>query len=164
MIVADAPITFQDRLQGQYAENLGRSVGDFIVWRRDGFASYQLAVVVDDALDRVTHIVRGADLIDNTPRQMVIRERLSNDRPVVHPEYLHLPVIAEAGGIKLSKHNAATAIDVRFARMNLTTVLDLLGHSPPARLTTAEMLDWAVAEWRVDRVPPQREIDGYISI
>ena len=106
---------FEDRVQGRYSQQVAAAIGDYVVWRRDDIASYQLAVVVDDALMGVTHIVRGADLLDNTPRQLHLGACLGKAKP----SYAHVPIVAEASGVKLSKHNAATAIDDRAARYNI---------------------------------------------
>ena len=164
----DTAIDFDDLIQGRYRENLGQTIGDCVVWRRDGFASYQLAVVVDDALDSVTRIVRGADLLDNTPRQLLIRARLNEraraDEEAPTIEYAHLPVIAESGGAKLSKHTKATAIDSRFAHQNIATVLDLLGFGLRPQLSAVEMLEWATQHWRIDAVPSGRRIGTFESI
>ena len=137
---------FDDRVQGRYRQDLVASGGDFIVWRRDGFASYPLAVVVDDAAMGVTHVLRGADLLDNTPRQLFLMACLGLPPPV----YGHLPVIAEASGVKLSKHNLATAIDDGNARLNLAAVLGLLGLAPPQQDVDG-MLGWAIPRWDLSR-------------
>ena len=166
LLVDDRRIEFDDRIQGHYRENLSETVGDFVVWRRDGIASYQLAVVVDDALDETTHIVRGADLLDNTPRQILIRDRLRSTEALSLPEvtYAHLPVIAESGGVKLSKHTHATAIEEHFARRNLETVLDLLGIPNVAHSSPEEMLQAATSTWRIDRIPARPQFDAFVSI
>lgn len=166
LLVEDRVIEFNDRIQGRYHENLSETVGDFVVWRRDDIASYQLAVVVDDALDETTHIVRGADLLDNTPRQIMIRERLHQSRPAraTAIQYAHLPVIAESSGVKLSKHNDATAIEERFAPQNLAAVLDLLGVAPPFTSSPAEMLAAATRAWRTDRIPARPRFDHFMSV
>ena len=134
---------FEDLVQGRYVQDLVASGGDFIVWRRDGLASYPLTVVVDDADMGITHVVRGADLLDNTPRQLFLMACLG----LSPPAYAHLPVIAEASGVKLSKHNRATAIDDHAAPFNLAVVLGLLGLEPPLGDVHA-MLAWAVPRWK----------------
>jgi glutamyl-Q tRNA(Asp) synthetase len=103
MRVSAEPIAFVDRLQGPQAQDLAREVGDFVVRRADGIAAYQLAVVVDDAEGRVTHVVRGADLLASTPRQIHVQRALG--RPT--PSYLHVPVAIDAAGDKLSKQTRA---------------------------------------------------------
>jgi glutamyl-Q tRNA(Asp) synthetase len=150
--VPNETLGFEDLVQGHYSQRLDRDVGDFIVFRRDGIVAYQLAVVVDDAAQHVTQVVRGADLLDNTPRQLLLF-RLLELRP---PRYAHVPVLADRSQQKLSKHTQATAIDARLPTENLSLVLALLGHEPPKMLRGAQpghLLDWAVAHWRLDRVP-----------
>jgi len=157
--VPATPIAFEDRIQGTYSDSLATTAGDFVVWRRDGFASYQLAVVVDDDAMDINAVVRGADLLDNTPRQLYLLQRLG--RPA--PHYAHVPVVVEAAGVKLSKHNAATAINDRAARHNVATVLGLLGFDPPwDRVDT--MLDWARQRWDIAALPPAASIDGFIAL
>ena len=150
---------FEDRVQGRYAQQVAAAIGDYVVWRRDDIASYQLAVVVDDALMGVTHIVRGADLLDNTPRQLHLGACLGKAKP----SYAHVPIVAEASGVKLSKHNAATAIDDRAARYNIRNVLALLGLDPPPG-DIAEMLAWAVQRWRIDRLPRVPVLPGFVAV
>ena len=151
-------VTFTDRVQGRCPE-APEAVGDFVVWRRDGIASYPLAVVVDDAAMGVTDIVRGADLLDTTPNQLRLMARLGT----VPPRYAHIPVIAEASGVKLSKHTAATAIDTRFARRNIAWALDLLGLSPPTG-DVAAMLAWAQARWRTEKLPAAPVMPGFVAL
>ena len=147
--VPDAEYAFEDRLQGPYAECLARATGDFVVARRDGLTAYQLAVVVDDAAMDVTDVVRGADLLDNTPRQLFLAERLGFNAP----RFLHLPVIADRTGAKLSKRTAASTIGVTAPDRNLQWTLQLLGLEPPQRATTEELLAWAVPRWDAERLP-----------
>ena len=104
--VPNAEYAFEDRLQGRFAQCLAQATGDFVVARRDGLTAYQLAVVVDDAVMGVTDVVRGADLLDNTPRQLFLAEQLGFETP----RYLHLPVIADRTGAKLSKRTMASTI------------------------------------------------------
>jgi glutamyl-Q tRNA(Asp) synthetase len=108
--VPDAPndeYCFDDRWVGVTCQHLATDVGDFVIRRADGFWAYQLAVVVDDAAQGVTDVVRGADLLDSTPRQLFLQEVLG----LPHPEYLHVPVVANADGEKLSKQTGALAFD-----------------------------------------------------
>lgn len=154
-----APIAFEDRIQGAYSEDLAKTTGDFVVWRRDGFASYPLAVVVDDDAMDINAVVRGADLLDNTPRQLYLLQRLG--RPA--PHYAHVPIVVEGTGVKLSKHNAATAIDDRSARYNVATVLGLLGLNPPWDRVDA-MLDWARRRWEIAALPSEAVISGFTAL
>lgn len=108
--VPDAPfalIEFEDRLQGVQQQNLATEVGDFVLKRADGFWAYQLAVVVDDAEQGITHIVRGEDLLDSTARQIYLQRLLQLETP----QYLHIPVLNNADGEKLSKQTGAVAFD-----------------------------------------------------
>jgi len=100
-------VRFDDRWHGAVAQDLGADVGDFVIRRADGFWAYQLAVVVDDGAQAITDIVRGADLLDSTPRQLYLQELLA----LPQPRYLHVPVVANADGEKLSKQTGAQAFD-----------------------------------------------------
>lgn len=154
----DPPPAFCDRVQGRLPDF--RETGDFIVWRRDDLAAYPLAVVVDDQAMGVTQVVRGADLLDNTPRQLHVLKRLGG----VAPAYAHIPVLVTAAGEKLSKHNDATAIDDSAAAWNLAAVLCLLGLEPPRLGSPARMLDWARRHWRIDRLPRARTLAGFVAL
>jgi glutamyl-Q tRNA(Asp) synthetase len=148
--VADQEVSFRDRIQGECRFALAR-LGDVIVRRRDGLIAYQLAVVVDDALQGVTDVVRGADLLDNTPWQLALQQALGLS-PV---RYAHLPLVTEPGGAKLAKSRRSVALDPAQAGGELYRALTLLRQSPPATLKTepvAEILDWARAHWSLDRV------------
>ena len=147
-----------DRVQG-HVDISRRTVGDFIVQRRDGFASYPLAVVVDDLAIGVNNVVRGADLLDNTAEQLLLMHMLGMEAPA----YAHLPVVVEGSGVKLSKHNRATAIDDRWAPHNLAAVLSLLGFDPPLDQVET-MLAWAVDEWDIARVPRGAALAGFFAI
>jgi glutamyl-Q tRNA(Asp) synthetase len=150
--VPNRTMAFVDGVQGPYAQRLDTDVGDFVVFRRDGIFAYQLAVVVDDADQRVTEVVRGADLLDNTPRQLLLFEMLG----LPPPAYYHVPVLVDRTGRKLSKHTAATAVRIDTASQNLQAVLDLLGQCPPPALYRAappEVLEWALEHWDIDAVP-----------
>jgi len=153
-----AECSFDDRVAGR-REPGAESMGDFVVWRRDGLPSYPLAVVVDDAAMRVSHVVRGADLLDNTPQQIHLAACLG----VVPPVYAHVPVLVDAAGEKLSKHNAATAIDQRHARGNVAVALSLLGLQPPNE-DVPTMLNWAVRHWRIECLPNSRTVPGFVAL
>lgn len=151
---------FYDSIQGHYQELLSQSVGDFIIARRDGFMAYQLAVVVDDDEMAITHVVRGADLMDNTPRQLF----LMNCLRISSPQYLHVPVVTEQSGVKLSKHTQSTAIDNRYPLQNLSSALDLLGQEPPRIRSIGALLDWAVSHWRRKSIPQIQKIENFVSL
>ncbi|MCW3481421.1 tRNA glutamyl-Q(34) synthetase GluQRS [Neisseriaceae bacterium JH1-16] len=149
--VEPGELGFVDRLQGYYAQDLARDVGDFVLLRADGFWAYQLAVVVDDAEQGITDIVRGADLLVSTPRQIWLQRCLD----VVTPDYCHLPVLVNAAGEKLSKQTLAPAIEPASAAAELRLALVRLGQAPdPACQSVAELWQWARANWRLDRVTP----------
>lgn len=146
-----APIVFRDRLQGWQEQDLARDVGDFIVKRADGLFAYQLAVVVDDAEQRITHVVRGADLLPSTARQIWLQRELR----LPTPEYLHHPVAIDEGGRKLSKQTGAA----RLPRDPLPVLVlawrfldQALPPSPPA--SVAEFWRWACHAWSPRALPP----------
>jgi len=151
--VGGAHIEFRDRLQGAQAQDLDRDVGDFVVRRADGLYAYQLAVVVDDALQGVTHVVRGADLLASTPRQIFLQQRL--DYPPV--SYLHVPVALNAAGEKLSKQTAAKALPDDPLPALVEAWL-FLGQEAPVLgdpLSHAEdFWVWALPRWNPARLPP----------
>ncbi|HET7810171.1 MAG TPA: tRNA glutamyl-Q(34) synthetase GluQRS [Steroidobacteraceae bacterium] len=143
--VGAAPIHFDDLFQGPQDFDL-TTCGDFVVRRRDGLATYQLAVVVDDAFQGVTRVVRGADLIASTPWQMDLQAALS----LPQPSYGHLPLVVEADGGKLSKSRHAVALDRSQVAQGLMTTLTLLSHAPPPDLVHSSVEDvwkWAIAHW-----------------
>jgi glutamyl-Q tRNA(Asp) synthetase len=144
------PIRFTDRVQGGIAQSVEAEVGDFVLRRADGLYAYQLAVVVDDGAQGVTDVVRGADLLDSTARQIHLQRLLG----LAEPRYLHVPVATNAAGEKLSKQTqapAATAAD-------LAPALRFLGMTPPAGLAPAELLAWATGAWDSARVPRARAV------
>lgn len=154
--VADRHIHFVDRLQGSQSENLRRAGGDPILRRRDGLYAYHLAAVVDDMHSGITDIVRGIDLLDATPTQLYLQERLGAPAP----RYLHIPVLAGQVGEKLSKQRGAPAIDDAQPSDNLRRCLAYLGQTPPpAELQQpTDILNWAAQRWQPDAIPQQQEI------
>ncbi len=150
--VENVSIHFDDRIHGALQQNLMHEVGDFVIRRADGLFAYQLAVVVDDAFQHVTHVVRGADLLWNTPRQVYLQRLLGLPTPV----YAHVPLVTNAAGQKLSKQTLAPALPARGRRAVLAEALAALGQSPPVELVgagPAELLPWASAHWRIENVP-----------
>jgi len=150
--VPELEYAFVDRVQGEFRQHLGREVGDFVIRRRDGLYAYQLAVVLDDAWQGVTDIVRGADLLDNTPRQLYLQELLG----VAHPRYLHVPLIVQPDGHKLGKSYRSPPLAAEQAAPLLLRALKALGQAAPAELagaTPAEVLAWGVAHWDAARIP-----------
>ena len=147
-----ADVRFEDAIQGPVRQNLETDIGDFVLLRADHVYAYQLAVVVDDAEQGITDVVRGADLLDSTPRQIYL-QRLLN---LPTPRYCHVPVAVNAGGEKLSKQTRAVPIDAAQPRPALIAALRFLGHEPPPALANADVAalwDWAIANWRIERVP-----------
>ncbi|MGE8500493.1 MAG: tRNA glutamyl-Q(34) synthetase GluQRS [Pseudomonas sp.] len=143
---------FIDRVQGDYQQHLGREVGDFIIQRRDGFYAYQLAVVLDDAWQGITDIVRGADLLDSTPRQLYLQELLG----LPQPRYLHVPLIIQPDGNKLGKSYRSPPLPADQAAPLLVRALRALGQPVPADLDgarPAELLAWATAHWDATQIP-----------
>lgn len=148
---AEGAIAFADRLQGDIRQDLEREVGDFVLRRADGLFAYQLAVVVDDADQGITHVVRGADLLDSTPRQIYLQGLLG--LPV--PSYLHLPVAVNVRGEKLSKQTQAPEVDPGRPAELLCRVLGFLEQSPANGLEQGRLEDcwrWAIAHWRPERL------------
>lgn len=150
--VADAVVEFDDVLQGKQRSALATDVGDFVVKRADGLFAYQLAVVVDDAEQGMTEIVRGADLLGSTPRQIYLQRLLG----VLTPAYAHLPVMVNEGGEKLSKQTQAAPVERGAPSIALWQALNALGQAPEPGLrkaTPGELRDWALAHWSLARVP-----------
>jgi glutamyl-Q tRNA(Asp) synthetase len=143
---------FIDRVQGEYRQHLGRDVGDFVIRRRDGFYAYQLAVVLDDAWQGITDIVRGADLLDSTPRQLYLQELLG----LRQPKYLHIPLITQPDGNKLGKSYRSAPLTADQATPLLLRALRALGQNPGTALSYAtprEVLNWAIGHWDALLIP-----------
>ena len=119
-------IGFEDRLKGCFSQDVEREVGDFVLKRADGLWAYQLAVVVDDAFSGVTHVVRGEDLLDNTPRQIALQRSLG----VKTPQYMHIPLVLNKEGQKLSKQNGATPVDSACIEKEVCAAWAHLGFEP----------------------------------
>jgi glutamyl-Q tRNA(Asp) synthetase len=151
---AGAQMGFTDRIQGIQQQDIETEVGDFVVRRADGLFAYQLAVVIDDADQGITDIVRGSDLLDNTPRQMLLQRLLK----LPTPRYAHLPVAVNAAGQKLSKQTFAPPLDDRQPLTALHEALRFLGLPSPPELRDAtidDLLTWAVNHWNMELVPKQ---------
>ena len=152
--VRDEVTEFVDRLQGRLAQNLERDVGDFVLLRADGLYAYQLAVAVDDEFQGISDVVRGADLIASTPRQIWLQRCLG----YATPRYAHLPVATNAAGEKLSKQTRAPALRIDQAGEALVAALNFLGQATPAGLAHAglrEIWSWAFQYWSFADVPRQ---------
>lgn len=149
--VHDAAPSFVDRHAGPVRQDLRREVGDFIIRRRDGLWAYQLAVVVDDAAQGITDVVRGVDLLDSTPRQIHLQLLLG----LATPRYLHFPVLRRANdGSKLSKQAGAAPVDIASPEQNVARVLGWLGiPGPGPTAPVATQLAGALAHWSPSRLP-----------
>jgi len=148
--VPDRVVAFDDRSLGTVRTNVAHATGPFVLRRRDGLHAYQLAVTVDDAAQGVTDVVRGADLLASTPRQLLLQEALGLPRP----GYLHLPLAVNADGHKLSKSGDAPALDSAAAPVQLVAVLEALRQAPPSGLggaSSGEVWAWALGHWRPER-------------
>ena len=157
--VTDQPIKFEDSVQGPQICALASSTGDFIVRRRDGLVAYQLATAIDDGDTVIDHVVRGADLLDNTARQIYLMELLG----LSIPTYAHVPVLTHADGVKLSKRTGAEPVRSEQAPANLVNALTLLGLTPPdatQQWHCDEILDWAKNQWSLDHVPSVSTLIG----
>ena len=148
---------FDDRVQGRYSQDLAREVGDFVIRRRDGFYAYQLAVVIDDAWQGVTDVVRGADLLDSTPRQLYLQELLG----VAQPRYLHVPLIIQPDGHKLGKSYRSPPLPADQATPLLIRALRALGQPLPEQADYGqpeELLRWASRHWDAGLIPRTRSL------
>lgn len=155
--VDDRAIAFVDRLQGEVVQHLENDVGDFVLRRADGLFAYQLAVAVDDEFQGISDIVRGADLLASTPRQIWLQRCLG----YATPRYAHLPVASNAAGEKLSKQTLAPALAVGQAAATLVRALRFLGQAAPDELATAgirEVWAWAHAHWSFAAIPRRPSI------
>ena len=144
------PIRFTDRVQGTIEQAVEREVGDFVLRRADGIVAYQLAVVVDDSAQGVTDVVRGADLLDSSARQIHLQRLLG----AATPRYLHVPVATNAAGEKLSKQTRAADAQVQ----DLPRALRFLGMDVPAGIGQPELLAWSAKNWDPARIAATRAI------
>jgi glutamyl-Q tRNA(Asp) synthetase len=152
LIVDQNTICINDAVLGTQKWHLGSEIGDFIVRRKDSLFSYQLAVVVDDGFQNITHVVRGADLLDSTPRQIYLASKLN----LVIPNYLHIPVVLGESGDKLSKQTHAEPIKNENNSANLLQALDFLGQPQPKETSDCKLLlEEAISNWDVSAIPKQ---------
>lgn len=150
--VPELEYRFTDRVQGEFRQHLGREVGDFVIRRRDGLYAYQLAVVLDDAWQGVTDIVRGADLLDSTPRQLYLQELLG----LPQPRYLHVPLITQPDGNKLGKSYRSPPLPEDQAIPLLLRALRALGQTAGNEFDYAsprELLNWGIEHWDAALIP-----------
>jgi glutamyl-Q tRNA(Asp) synthetase len=156
--VPAAPVAFDDRLQGLQTSELARDTGDFVIRRRDSLFAYQLAVVVDDAAQSITHVVRGADLLGSTARQIALQRALGLPTPM----YAHLPLAIDANGIKLSKSTGAAAVDARRPARELWRSLQFLKQGPPPQLLRSPVValwEWAIEHWQAQPLAGLRQME-----
>jgi glutamyl-Q tRNA(Asp) synthetase len=149
---------FHDHIQQDFSQNLHTEVGDFNIRRSDGIYAYHLAVALDDAHQKVSHIVRGADLMDSSPRQIFLQQELK----LVTPVYAHLPVALSASGQKICKqHKAEDVLLNNQPAEVLLNCLDFLGQEPPGELLdypVEEVIQWGIDNWRFSSIPALAEI------
>lgn len=145
-------IGFEDALRGRVQQRLERDIGDFVLYRADGVFAYQLAVVVDDAEQGITHVVRGEDLLNSTPRQIYLQRLLGYSTPT----YMHLPVVVNARGEKLSKQTHAAPVVISDTVSQLLMAIRFLGQTPPAELNesnVASFWKWITENWKPEMIP-----------
>jgi glutamyl-Q tRNA(Asp) synthetase len=150
-----AKVMFDDAVQGRVKHDVAKEIGDFVLYRADRVYAYQLAVVIDDAEQNITDVVRGADLLASTPRQIYLQRLLG----LPTPRYVHLPVAVDEAGEKLSKQTLASPFDPEQPVPALVSALAFLGQKPPADLRHASLTllwDWALKNWDLARVPRVR--------
>lgn len=148
----DQDISIHDRHLPAITQSLNQDVGDFIVKRKDGLFAYQLAVVVDDAWQGITDVVRGADIYDSTPRQVFLQQRLQ----LPTPRYLHTPLVLGHDGNKLSKQNHAQAVALNEPELLLFQLLQQMGMDPPKDMLGEDcsiLLGWALQDWQPNLLP-----------
>lgn len=142
-------ISVEDGLQGLISHNIAKQYGDFILKRRDGIVAYQFAVIIDDDRQHINQIVRGVDLLTETPKQIYLQHLLE----LPSPEYFHVPIIIDQHGYKLSKQTQATAVNLTRPQGVIFELLGLLKQNPPSELQHAsvtELLDWAIEHWNIE--------------
>jgi glutamyl-Q tRNA(Asp) synthetase len=153
----DNVLSFYDAIQGHITQNLVQEIGDFVLKRADGLFAYQLAVVVDDATQGVTHVVRGADLLNSTPRQRYLQSLLGVDSP----SYMHIPVATNTQGQKLSKQTLALGLNTKDAVNQLWEALHFLNQNPPETLKHSDLKncwEWAMSHWDATQIPRTQSV------
>ena len=153
-------ISFEDGLQGLISHNLAKQHGDFILKRKDGIIAYQFAVVIDDNLQQVNQIVRGIDLLTETPKQIYLQQLLG----MPSPDYMHVPIIVDQHGYKLSKQTRATAVDLTKPHSVIFNLLCLLKQNPPLELQhtpVTELINWAVTHWSIELLKNSKQVNAW---
>jgi glutamyl-Q tRNA(Asp) synthetase len=153
VLTNDETIHFTDRVQGEMSQRIESDIGDFVIKRRDGLFAYQLALVVDDAGQGITHVVRGADLLDSTARQIYLQQLLG----FITPQYLHVPIAVNDAGQKLSKQTLAPGISKADAVAEIKAALRFLGQeNPSSGVSPGDLLAAAIRNWQVSAIPRVR--------
>jgi glutamyl-Q tRNA(Asp) synthetase len=161
ILTNDEPIHFCDRVQGGIMQTIESEIGDFVIKRRDGLFAYQLAVVVDDADQGITHVVRGADLLDSTARQIYLQMRLG----FMTPQYLHVPIATNDDGQKMSKQTLAPGLGRTDAMAALRSALGFLGQPDVlGKPSCAELLASAARQWRTTDIPKRRAAQYFSNV
>lgn len=153
---------FKDAVQGKYSQILEQETGDFVLLRKDGLFAYQLAVVIDDAAQGISHVVRGYDLLESTPRQIYLQRLLG----FLTPQYAHVPIVVNEQGQKLSKQHFAEAIDVRAASRVIHNAMRYLGlHLTDAQIAEppSQLLAWGIDNWDIQAVPKLANISMHAA-
>ncbi|MGB1333925.1 MAG: tRNA glutamyl-Q(34) synthetase GluQRS, partial [Porticoccaceae bacterium] len=149
-------VQFCDSIMGDYVQSLNQDIGDFVLRRRDGLISYQLAVVIDDHLQGVTEIIRGTDLIDSTPRQILLQQCLGFKTPI----YGHIPLAMNNLGQKLSKQHHAKQLPQGNEQEQVWLALNWLKQNPPLELRTSpvkDIIDWGISFWDISKIPDSKK-------
>lgn len=156
--VPDEVITFDDIFLGPQRSHLSRDVGDFIVRRKDHLFAYQLAVVVDDRDQNISHVIRGSDLLTSTAQQIYLHRLLAHDTTTTRaPQFGHFPVVNDRQGYKLSKQHRSPAVNNQQPNRNLWLALNFLQQQPPRSLqhsSVDEVIAWALQYWDRNKIPP----------
>ena len=163
VVSQDVNIEFDDIVMGKQFQNIRQQCGDFIIKRRDGLFAYQLAIVVDDAAQDITEVVRGADLLSSTHRQIYLQQLLNYSTP----RYCHLPLAVDEAGKKISKSEQATKVDIKNKEKLLVNALSFLGQQPPKDLRKSQLIDiwlWAIEHWNINKVPKAESVSMKNSI
>ena len=156
VLTNDTPVLFNDGVYGQQSQCLHSAIGDFVIRRADGFFAYQLAVVVDDQLAGITHVVRGADLLTSTPRQLFLQKLLGYE----HPSYLHVPLVRDSLGRKLSKSDDAHPVDQSRPVSALLDAWQFLGQEDifnDCALSLPDFWNSAITHWNSSNIGPEIE-------
>ena len=148
-LLNDETCEFTDGVQGQISDSPAASIGDFIIHRADGLYAYQLAVVVDDDFQAITQVVRGADLLDSTSRQVCLQKALG----LRTPSYMHLPLALSSDGKKLSKQFLSDPVKHHDPVFAVTQTLDFLGQRPPGGVALGPLWNWALTHWNSSSIP-----------